>query len=283
MHYSEKGVTNDSLRSLHTPSTEAMEHLYYFTYTGLFYCTGNYRITRKANMMTDPYFYIFTRRGCMHLIYEGKQYDAKENECLLFDCRKAHDYFSDNDTIYQHFVFGGASSDYYYQKLCRAGCHLKPTNPQAIAESLAKISLYTEEPIPNEHLVSAEIHRVLSLTVSARENYITTNSQRVFHAISFMKQNIGNADLSLNTIADQAGLNPSYFSRIFRQYTGLSPYAYLINQRINSAQLLLTTSATSIEEISHTIGFLDCSHFIKIFREKTGCTPLAFRKLHMSL
>jgi len=73
-------------------------------------------------------------------------------------------------------------------------------------------------------------------------------------------------DLSLGVLAEIAGMNLYYFSRLSKQSTGLSPHRYILEQRIRRAQHFLRTSDMTILEASVRTGFADQGHFTKAFR-----------------
>jgi AraC family transcriptional regulator len=66
-------------------------------------------------------------------------------------------------------------------------------------------------------------------------------------------------------------------SEKFRESIGISPYQYVIDERMNAACLMLTDSNKSITEICFTLGFSSQSAFTNLFRKKTGLSPTAFR------
>lgn len=283
MLHNEKGVIGNSVMCFHTPSTAALDYLFYYNYSGLFYCNSTYRIQRALNEFYEPYLFIFVNKGCMHLDFLGKSYTAHHNECLLFDCRKAHCYYAEDNTIFQFVHFGGNISDYYVQKICENQQHaFRPQNPQAISSCLSRILESSEENIPNEHLISSDIHQLLSLMMTSRETFSSLNAKRIASAVHFMEEHLGQA-VTLDDLADQAGLNAYYFSKLFKQYTESSPYDYLLNLRISHAKMLLMTTFDSVASITEQCGFNSPVHFIKIFKKKVGYTPLQFRKTHISI
>ena len=73
--------------------------------------------------------------------------------------------------------------------------------------------------------------------------------------------------------SDYVGINKSYFSNLFKQYTGMSPVKYLQNFRITKAQHMLTISELSIENIAFSCGYQSSEAFQKIFRNTTGMSP----------
>jgi AraC family transcriptional regulator len=73
-----------------------------------------------------------------------------------------------------------------------------------------------------------------------------------------------------------AHMSPSYFSRLFKQSTGLSPHQYVIQDRVDRAKQLLRQRELSIAEISDCLGFTHQSHFSHHFKRLVGSSPKAF-------
>ena len=86
-------------------------------------------------------------------------------------------------------------------------------------------------------------------------------------------------DLSLAAIAAMVGMSQYYFCRLFKQSVGMSPYAYLIQQRIERAKQLLKQSEGTILEVALMCGFANPSYFAKCFRRYVGVTPKRFRQI----
>ena len=83
--------------------------------------------------------------------------------------------------------------------------------------------------------------------------------------------------ISLNTLADVAGLSPSHFSRMFRQSKGVSPGDYLARRRVERTKELLASTDLSVAEIALAVGFSDQSHCSRSFRKLTGICPSEYR------
>ncbi len=82
--------------------------------------------------------------------------------------------------------------------------------------------------------------------------------------------------MKVEELSDYVGINRSYFSDLFKQYTGMSPVKYLQNFRITKAQHMLTISELSIESIAFSCGYQSAEAFHKIFRKTTGVSPNAY-------
>lgn len=87
-------------------------------------------------------------------------------------------------------------------------------------------------------------------------------------------------NLSLDSVADLAGFSKYHFSRLFKNFTGLSFYKYLNKKRIEHAAELLVDPSLSITEVALQSGFTSLSAFIRMFKQIKDCTPTEFRNLY---
>ncbi|TFY93054.1 AraC family transcriptional regulator [Pseudomonas nabeulensis] len=84
--------------------------------------------------------------------------------------------------------------------------------------------------------------------------------------------------LKLEDICLAAELSPSYLIRAFKQYYGLTPHAYLINQRIQFARGQLRQGEL-IADVALAAGFADQAHFQRTFKLHFAATPGQYRDL----
>lgn len=87
-------------------------------------------------------------------------------------------------------------------------------------------------------------------------------------------------DLSLDNIADMAGFSKYHFSRLFKEFAGVSFYKYLNIRRIAFAEKLLLDPAISVTEVAVRSGFNSISAFMRMFKIVRNCTPTQFRNLN---
>lgn len=85
--------------------------------------------------------------------------------------------------------------------------------------------------------------------------------------------------LTLDHMAKLAGISPSYFSRLFREYHGVSFVEHLNTVRIRVASQLIG-SGMKIQETAAMVGFTDYSYFSKVFRQIEGVSPREFQQKH---
>jgi AraC-like DNA-binding protein len=96
------------------------------------------------------------------------------------------------------------------------------------------------------------------------------------NAIKFITDNY-NKDIKVDQLSNVSHLSKYYFIKVFKAYTGSSPYEYLINYRITMSKKKLLNTNLNINELSQDIGFIDSNSFIKCFKRIVGTTPLKYR------
>lgn len=103
------------------------------------------------------------------------------------------------------------------------------------------------------------------------------NMTNIKRAIAFMEKNY-ETPFTLDDIAKEIGMSPTYFSRFFKKTTGENFYSYLGRIRLFYAENDLVHSDSSITEIALNNGFANVKSFIETFKKEYGVTPLKYRK-----
>lgn len=104
------------------------------------------------------------------------------------------------------------------------------------------------------------------------------DNQHVTRVIDILEKDHAK-ELSLNSVSEQLNLNPSYVSRLFKQYTGTSFTEYLTAIRIRQSKELLRMTDLQVGEVGIRVGFHNAYYFIKVFKENAGVTPGEFKKI----
>ncbi|HET6314113.1 MAG TPA: helix-turn-helix domain-containing protein [Chloroflexia bacterium] len=85
-------------------------------------------------------------------------------------------------------------------------------------------------------------------------------------------------DLSVEQIAERAMMSPRTFARRFRSTLGITPYRWLIQQRIVLAQRLLETTTEPIEQVAERCGFGSAAALRLHFQRLLHISPQTYRK-----
>jgi AraC family transcriptional regulator len=85
-------------------------------------------------------------------------------------------------------------------------------------------------------------------------------------------------DLSLEELADAAGLSITHFSQMFRESTGQSPHQFVLHRRVDLAKEMLRAAEMRVLDVAVACGFKTQQHFARVFRRVCGASPTAYRQ-----
>lgn len=105
------------------------------------------------------------------------------------------------------------------------------------------------------------------------------NKNLIDKAIEFI-QNNPKDNLSLQSIADNAGFSLTYFDTIFRQHTGYSPVEYSRIYKLTRSALELHRTQRTVLEIALDFGYASPESFTRAFKSFYGITPSEYREKH---
>ena len=105
-----------------------------------------------------------------------------------------------------------------------------------------------------------------------RQDYVA----RFMSVCDYISDHIS-ADITVEDLAEIAGFSKFHFSRLFKNFTGLSVHEYLITQRIAVAEQLLNQTDLLITDVAMNSGFGSISTFTRVFKERKGMTPSDYR------
>jgi len=94
----------------------------------------------------------------------------------------------------------------------------------------------------------------------------------------FIRKNF-DSEITLRMLAEIAGMSESSFSRRFKISAGITPYQYVMRERLEEAKRLLRDTEWSLVDIAVATGFSSQSHFATTFKKSVKLTPLQYRRL----
>ncbi|WP_026526891.1 AraC family transcriptional regulator [Butyrivibrio sp. VCD2006] len=117
------------------------------------------------------------------------------------------------------------------------------------------------------------------LRSSSPDGYEDDVMRRMIMVTDYIKNNLTADDLSQATMAQMAGISKDYFSRIFKNVTGMNYSKWLNMIRLEKATQLLTQNDLTLTKIAMLSGFQSIPSFNRVFHEEKGMAPGEYRAL----
>ncbi len=102
-------------------------------------------------------------------------------------------------------------------------------------------------------------------------------TQYMYKALEYIEDYYTESIL-VEEIAAFIGLSTDYFSRMFKQFTGLTPVEYIRYVRLAKAAELLRQPDISIADVAMQVGFEDQGYFSRLFKQVIGVSPSRFQR-----
>lgn len=274
MELTGNGLNKGSHMYFYTVSQNSKKLLYYPIAVGEFYCNSDYNVVRNRY---DSILAIYVLDGSITMVQNNMSISAQKDEMLLIDCYTYHEYFTEFNahTLWVHFD-GNNSREWFDEIKAKKGQKIKCT--RQTAECISNIIKYVKLN-QSEYSISNELYSMLcNISNENTAGQESTRSRQIETAKKFIISNY-DKNISINDIADNAHMSVSYFSKIFKDATGFSPYDYLLAIRLDKAKELLQQTDNSVEGIAYKTGFNSTSNFICFFKKQTGISPLKFRNI----
>lgn len=244
---------------------------------GITFTNPNYSKTRKDS----PIFvfeYVIEGEGTLY--YNGKIYHPKKGDAYILHEHSKHYYFSSKTNPWTKIWFNVKGTlvdhllkDYGLSDVVLFQNFNNPEPLRQIISSAEKNSDAQNEKIP---IMLHQYIQELSKFNSGE------NSAKNINAIKIKNYIDNNIDkqISLEDISKIVFLSKVQIINIFKDEYGLTPYSYIINEKISFAKRMLLNTTLSIADIADSLSFTDAQYFSNYFKKHTGVPPSKYRKNH---
>ena len=267
-----------------TPGAAVLAQPFYCTEAGHFYGRSRFATARTDK---ESYILFYTVAGAGLIEQGSQQVELPAGSALLLNCRTPQSYCTaPGQQSWQH-----------------VWVHLDGAGVANLAETLlpqnrltpVRVSAWEMQPLFDtifaewdRGTVAAQIetgltlHRMLALMAARLLAGDASRSNRALieQATGYIRAHYAEP-LSLDALLAQTPVSKSWFLRLFRQYTGTTPYNFLLSTRITRAKELLVLTDFAVSEIAHQVGFGDESNFSTRFTAMVGQSPQQYRKSAM--
>lgn len=145
-------------------------------------------------------------------------------------------------------------------------------------EFLRLIGETTPESVSNAEKLPAYFSSLLEKAMTLRDRESEDQSKRILKkALSYIEENFSQETLSLNSVAREVNVSPSYFSAIFSREKQVTFVEYVTGKRMDKAKKLLRQTQMHTGEIAQEVGYKDPHYFSFVFKKTQGCTPREYR------
>ena len=247
-----------------------------------------YDFTPQSGRVLGEYQMVYITRGSGYFSSAScRRQKVTAGTMLLLFPDEWHDYAPDPATGWDEYWVGfrGAAVRSLFGQPFFA-----PADPVLhIGVSATVVGLYEDllgfarrEKSGHQQMAAGIVMHILGTVYYKLRNRAFTNNTYVVDKINrariMMKESCETDDLRARQIAERLGLGYTWFRRMFRQYTGVPPAQYMLQQKILRAKELLAASGMTISEVAYRLRFENPGQFATLFRKKTGMTPTDFRR-----
>lgn len=246
------------------------------------------------------YEIIFILKGFGNHNINGNTYPYEQGDVFLLGPEDFHSFDIESITEFCFIRFNESYSkthsvtDKYWQQIFQSllltstqsrGTIVHDKEEKQKLHQLLKVleSEYDNPPSAHFEMIRDSLMRsillILARNLSQQTPAKSEESNAAEAILRYIKQHIYEPQkLSMERIAEEFHLAPSYVSIFFKKQTGESLKQFIVKHRIKLIEARLLYSSMTLTEIAHEFGFTDESHFCKQFRKYTGNNPTAFRK-----
>lgn len=136
----------------------------------------------------------------------------------------------------------------------------------------------TPESVSSAEKLPTYFCSLLEKAMALRDRESDDQSKRILkRALSYIEENFSQETLSLNSVAGEVNVSPSYFSAIFSREKQVTFVEYVTGKRMDKAKKLLRQTQMHTGEIAQEVGYKDPHYFSFVFKKTQGCTPREYR------
>ncbi|MBQ9119826.1 MAG: helix-turn-helix domain-containing protein [Lachnospiraceae bacterium] len=250
---------------------------FYVELAGITFPDASYAIKRE-NSYIYVLEYIIDGSGTVEV--DGKTFTPSKGDVYLLPRGSNHHYYASKDTPF-HKIWMNVNG-----ALCEQLIQLYHLSGKYYFENIDLYDLFKEflqicktgasdmKSLFNE--CSIIFHKIIQ-RLSKHIEQDTTINEYALLAKDYCNRNTYQK-IVIEDVAKHVGLSVSQLNRLFKQEFHSTVYAYLLNNKINTAKALLRGTSMTVSEIAYLLKFTDEHYFTNIFKKKTGMTPTECRK-----
>lgn len=248
-------------------------------------CVGCQVVPRHyvANSVRKDYFMLFMLKGKIRVAAGEVSATMTPGECIIFTPHVPFFFESldGQELVYLWVHFSGSASEELIRScVLPVGCIMYVGIAENVVRTFQSMfqafskrdPFYQTDAIQILISLLALIGRAVQNANRPSHNHMS----RIEPSLRYIHEHF-HEELSLQQLAEMEHLSVSHYRTVFTELIGVSPYEYILLQRINRACDLLRHTDLSVAEIAEVIGYNDQRYFSRLFKIKTGVTPMNYK------
>ena len=245
--------------------------------TGISYCDGSYQISRMKSPLTVLEYVV---KGTGSILCDGESFTASSGDVYILRKGTCHTYSSDakDPWIKLFFNLDGSLVELLldqYEIGNPVVLHRCPVEP-LFREFIQTAFTSGSDTRRTFHQCALLFHRILTVLYDTKPHTPAISSEAVILRQALDKAVSGS--ISISQLARAIGRSPDYTTKLFKKTFHITPYAYLLQQKLAAAQNLLQNTTLPVQEIARQLGYDDAHYFSNVFKAQFGVSPRAYRQ-----
>lgn len=249
----------------------------------------------------DDFELIYCAAGQIRVILWGQTYTLNAGDMLIILPHAVHSIEQGDKNFGEYFnimfhpsLFQGSENDLCYDKYVLPFLNgtktmdcFHPANSRFNSDIapyvLSMLTHRKESYSTHELLIKSNLFFLLhymcqnSIDATTDNRHLQLSYGKLKNALYYV-QKFYDYDIDVKKAARQCGFSESHFMKLFKEFTGMSFNAYLVDYRLEMAAKQLTETDSKVIDIMGSCGFHNQSYFTRAFRKKYHKTPLLYRK-----
>ena len=241
----------------------------------------NYLTLRKNGRI--DYSFIYVLEGIGYCEIDNIKYKVPAGSLMLYFPKEEQNYgfIKDDNSIILWSHFSGTACDTLIECGFKTPTIVNVCDRKQFESAFTKmIATFYKKNEYSEMLTGGYMAVLISLVaqsnLSNAKNNLKFSNEKLEKVLAKMLIHY-NRPIDIKKYAEDCNVGEDHFIRIFKAYTGLPPYNYQLQLRINHAIELLENTPMTISECAEEVGFGDAAYFSKIFKRFTGKSPSYYK------
>ena len=247
----------------------------------------------------DDFELIYCAAGQVQVTLWGRAYTLRAGDLIVVLPHAVHSIEQAGEASGEYFnimfhpsIFRGPGDDPCYEKYVlpfltgerTMDCFHPAASPfsQAAAPCVSSLLSHREDAYSTRELLIKSnlfllLHHMNQFSAGARGGSPQQLSYSRLKNALYYVQKFYDRQVSVQKVAEQCGFSTSHFMKLFKEFTGQSFNAYLVNYRLDLAAKQLSETDLKVIDIAENCGFHNQSYFTRAFQRKYQKAPLAYR------